>query len=197
MSATEVIVIPQVIGTMVSKAWDNGLSTTLSAADSNITGYTYLHGTPNELNNRLARMSKAPTSKTTRFPLIALVHNFTEKFGETKYYNETELTIWIMYPSVKNTDYEVRYTDTFEPFLYPIWQSLISWVRRSGYFFIDMAKGVEHDKTDRPDWGRYVAGLGNTEAKFGERIDGIELKLRLKLNYSNCLKATKENRIIN
>lgn len=194
----EVILIPQIIGNVIQKAWNNGLGTVLSTASSGtITGYNYLHGTPRELENRLTRMAKSPTSKDKQFPLVCLVHNFTEKFNDTSVYNETELYLWIMYPSLKNqTDYEVKYTDTFEPILYPIWQYIIEWVRRSGYFYIDMSEGVNHEKTDRPNWGAYVAGIGNTEAKFGTMIDGIELRLTLKLNYVNCLKAQKENRVI-
>ena len=196
MAANEIILIPQIIASVVSDSWDK-IDAQMRTNNGGVQlYYTFLHGTPNEINNRLQRLANAPTLKDRRFPLFALIHNYTEKFDSTAFYNETELTLWIMYPSGIKTDYEDRYTDVFEPFLYPMWQSLIETMRKSGLFYTDMSKGIEHDKTDRPDWGRYVAGLGNTEHKFGERIDGIELKLKLKLNYANCLRAQKERRFI-
>lgn len=193
----EVINIPDLVGTLVSRAWD-GIDSQMRTNNDGVQLYhLYLHGTPREIAERVAEKGRSIESKNKRFPLIALVHNYTEVYNDTRIYCDVDFTIWIMHLGRKNAPYASRYTDNFVPFLYPIWQAIVNEFSKCGEFMTELGEGIVHDKTDRPNWGAYSPTFGNDGVILNERLDGIELNFKgLRLNYRNCLRTQKKNIIL-
>ena len=196
MPRRETILIPPMIGAIVDKAMVSIADELELNNNGKTVDYFYTHGTTRQLANRLATRASDPVNKNKRFPLIGLIHNYGQDASDSALYSTTELTLWIMNLAPKGISYEKRYEENFPKFLFPIMQEIVFRLKRSGNFQIDQSKGLEHSWIERPNWGVFGA-YGNTATELGELVDGIELKLNLRLNYTNCLRAQKENRIIN
>jgi hypothetical protein len=195
MAANEIILLPSIMETLANRAWAKIEAEMLTNNDGNALYMYFVHGTPRNIAERLDARSKAPDYKNKRFPMVALVHNYEETFDSSMYYNDTKCTVWLMNIGRKTNHYEDRYTENFVKFLYPLWQAFINELERSGSFIINQSEGVNHSKIDRPNWG-LLAAYGNSAYTNGENIDGIELKLNLRLDYLNCLKLQKQNQTI-
>jgi hypothetical protein len=147
----------------------------------------YLFGHPQEVVNTLSEWTKDPSKKFERFPLICLFQDFEEVKGVHQAIN-SKVTLNMVIcmntlPSYKSSE---RYTNTFKPVIYPLYDHLIMKIEDS-YYFAGVGSGlVPHTKIDRVFWGKN--GLyGNTANHFNDYIDAIEIQnLELEiLNHSN------------
>lgn len=150
----------------------------------------FMHGHPLEILNTLSAKDRHKTYKYKKYPLIALFQDFTETIGDNmNSQGETDLHIVICTETSSDYSSTERYTNTFRPMLYPLYDLLIKHIELSKWF-VNVGPGlVPHDKTDRLFWGK--SGLyGNEGFTFNDRLDAIEienlsLSLRLK---QNCIK---------
>lgn len=146
----------------------------------------YMYGHPIEIINTLAEKDKNGTYKFKKYPLIALFQDFEETRGETQFVNTSaSLNIVIIVNSKRDYNSSQRYSNTFKPILYPIYNLLLKYISESNYF--DLAPdAVPHTKIDRVFWGK--AGLYGGEANiFNDIIDAIEIQ-NLELNFHNNVK---------
>lgn len=195
MSIEPTIQLTDIFGNIIEKAWTYNLDSVLQANTGRTLYKNYIYGSPLEISTRLSEMT-TPNTQNKRFPLFALVQNFKETNDTSGIYSKVDVVLWVMYPSFENGEsYPKRYENTFVPILYPIKEYLIWHIRKSGYFHIDLAKGLEYEVTERPNWGRYIAGLGNTEQKLGTNVEGLEFIFKLRIN-ENAFAVNKQNRVI-
>ena len=116
-----------------------------------------------------------------KYPLICLFLDATETIDERIIKREITLDLVICAQSEKKWKALERTVETFEPILYPIYESLMKHIKNDGVFSIVGS----YDKIDRYSWGKN--GLyGNTANLFNDYIDAIEIK-NLKLEIlKNC-----------
>lgn len=152
--------------------------------DLNKPTLNFQHGHHREITSILTEMSKNPTNSAKKYPLIALFQDFEEvRKGD---FINVKLQM-IVATLTKNTlTAPERYTQSFRPELYPIYDALLDAIARSTYFDEATVKQIEHTKIDRLFWGRN--GLYGSESNiFNDYIDCIEIKdLKLKVKLKNC-----------
>lgn len=161
--------IGEVVRLMRGSTFDTTFDETFTANAPN-----YMFGHIMEISKRLAKMEQDPVFKYTKFPLVALRQDIVERMTSDNMW-EYRLNILLATPGSK-TDYsEKRYTDTFKPILYPMFESFMRNLRRVGLFTWkgDM-EYPEHTKIDRPYWGT-PGPSGNTANILAESIDAIEI----------------------
>lgn len=143
----------------------------------------YLYGHPRDVVNQLSMKDKHGTLKFKKFPVIILLQDFDETMGESGLIvSETSLNIIIATSTDPNYISSDRYTNTFKPILYPLYELFIEKIATSNYF-LEVEQGlVPHTKTDRLFWGTNNANTGN------DYLDAIEISdLNLKLSKTkNC-----------
>jgi len=149
----------------------------------------YMHGHPLEIINTLAEKDQHKTHKFNKYPLIALMQDFTEEIGESQtIQGSVMLNIIIATQTKVEWKSAERYTNTFRTVLYPLYDLLIKHIIACGWFKEVGFGLVPHDKIDRLFWGR--SGLyGNEGNIFNDHLDAIEiqnLSLSLRLN-KNCI----------
>lgn len=133
----------------------------------------YLYGHPLEIMKILSEKSANDTLKFEKYPLIVLFQDFKE--GITLTGRDVPLNIAIITETRQDYTAAERYNDTFKNTIYPIWDLLIKYIKRSKY--IDNKMELTYDKTDRLYWGKNNSNL------FNDFIDAIEienLKLQIK-----------------
>ena len=143
----------------------------------------YQYGSSLQILDQLVQLNGGTTSKTQRFPLIALFQPFDEAMGGNGYY--TKLTIpKLVIAALTKPEISVpkRYSETFKPLLYPIYYELLNQITLNGYFVMNDAGMIPHSKKDNP---------GSPPAKgmaSGEFVDSIDLfNITLTLNAQiNC-----------
>lgn len=151
----------------------------------------YMYGHPLEIINTLAKKDKHDVQKYNKYPIIALFQDFTETMGENQFVQSTVQDLNIIIAVNTSPDYvsSERYTNTFKPTLYPLYNLLIKHILKSKWFNNIDPGLVPHKKTDHVFWGR--PGLYGSERNiFNDTIDAIEiqdLSLELRLR-QNCIK---------
>lgn len=130
----------------------------------------YEYGHPVEIINTLSEKT-ADGLVYDKYPLICLFLDAPETIDERILKREITVDIVICAQSEQIWKASERTAETFEPVLYPIYESLINHIKNDGVFSI---VGT-YDKIDRYSWGRN--GLyGNTANLFNDYIDAIEIK---------------------
>jgi hypothetical protein len=186
-----------IMNAVCNRAYNDVATTWKVANDGKPLTYNFFPGTPTEIKRRVLELTQSPEYSNKRFPLIGMVYNIKEDSGSKGVYGSAEIPIWIMHTIDKTKpNYEDQMANTIEPFLYPYWNALKTWIKRSGYFHIDITKGVEHGNVNRLNWGNYVAGVGNTENILGEKVAGLDVTLKLTLAEKTDFAVNKETRII-
>ena len=138
----------------------------------------YLFGHPRDIVSVLADRNKSKTFQYQKYPLIALFQDFSEDINSG--YSETSLNLIIANITKPTYNTADRYTNNFEPVLYPLWAQL----ERA----FQISKDVElldgnYSKIDRAYWGK--EGLyGNEGNIFDDHIDAIEIE-NLNLRFKN------------
>lgn len=149
----------------------------------------YMYGHPLEIIDTLSRKDSNDTYKSKKYPLIALFQDFTESMGQNQAVSSAVEDLNIIIAVNTSPDYtsKERYTNTFRPVLYPLYDLLIKHIIKSKWFNNVDPGLVPHRKIDRLFWGR--SGLyGNEGNIFNDHIDAIEiqgLNLTLRLR-QNC-----------
>ena len=136
----------------------------------------YMHGHPLEIIDLMNQKDTDEVYKFQKYPVIVLFQDFTEEMGQEMTVI-SEGTFNLIIAAETSVDYTAsqRYTNTFRPTLYPLYDLLMKYIPKSG-LFKNVATGmVPHSKTDRLFWGR--EGLyGNEGNIFNDRIDAIEIE---------------------
>ena len=130
----------------------------------------FMHGHPLEIVDRLNQKDRDKTYKFQKYPVIVLFQDFPEEVGQDMTIR-SEGTFNLIIAKDTSADYNAseRYTNTFRPVLYPLYDLLMKHIQRSGLFKNVTAGLTPHTKTDRLFWGR--EGLyGNEGNIFNDRI---------------------------
>lgn len=149
-------------------------------------GITFLHGHPIEIIETLNQYNADPVYKDKKYPLIALFQDFRERMNtDVGIYADVSLNIIIANFTLNTYKAPERYDNNFNPILYPIYETLLKEITRSGYF-MGYADNISHDKFDRLYWGR--DGLYGKEGNiFSDFIDAIEIQnLNLLIDQKIC-----------
>lgn len=157
--------------------------------DSTITGVHYAHGHPLEIMETLAEKDKSQSLKFQRYPLVALFQDFPERYFADPNI-QAEGTFQLIIAMRTNNTYKVedRYSKNFEPYLYPIYEELLTQIFNSGFFLLQSETLIQHTKYDRLYWGRESL-FGGQANMFNDFLDVIEIRdLRLKFYVQNCIK---------
>ena len=139
------------------------------------------YGHYNEVTRNLTQKDRSISQRDKKYPLIWLVMDYIEEFGELdyEYCRLPDLQFIIAVPTSAAKTTSDRITDNFKTILYPIYVEFKNQIQQSGYF--NNADPLKHEKIDRPYWGGQDT-LGNGQANlFNDFIDAIQLR-RVVLN---------------
>lgn len=126
------------------------------------------HDTPTQLSDTFAQWTRDPDVKKEQFPVIVLLHDFSEKAFKAGFDREVSINVVIATdtkPEYKASD---RYTNTFDDILIPLYEKFMEHLRNSYYVGFE----VTHDKID-------VMSYGNDQKAahvFHDFIDAIEIQ---------------------
>lgn len=157
----------------------------LQDANSTIQHVNYQFGHEKELIQTLVQNSSDSSLWPLKYPLVYLAQDFREKIGGEFAY-VPDITLWIIMIS-NNTDKSAqRYTKTFKPILYPIYEELLKQIERSPDTVVADYRKIPHTKIDHPFLGR--RSVGGTDANtLLDYVDAIELQnMTLNINYQQC-----------
>ena len=135
----------------------------------------YMYGHPREIGNLLTLKDQSSVNKFKRFPLVAFIQDFAESHGSDNRY-EYELSFSVLIVTSTKRDYksEERYTNTFKPVLYPIYELLKTKMVQNQNILVQDVDYLDHRKIDRVYWG--VEGTyGSDGLIFNDHLDAIEL----------------------
>lgn len=177
----EALFIVDVIGAVAASAGAIVLPK-LQVYDPSITGVYYEYGHTKEILQTLYQ-KETPEFQDTKYPLIALLQDFTEDRGtQPGIYCETDLTLLFCFHSDPAYKSKERYEKTFKPVLYPIYLEFIEQLKVAGIAMFETQE-VPHKKTDHPFYG----ADGAKKNAGNDFLDVIELsELKLKLYQKNC-----------
>lgn len=161
--------------------------------EASIGAVHFIYGHPVEAVNTILEMTKNPTSAAKKYPLIFMYMDFDEEHDGTidqgvKVSLRFALATWTD-PKWKAAE---RYTNTFKPILYPLYDEFLYRIASSGYFLVTSENTIPHTKTDRPYWGS-SNGQGNVA---NDHCDVIELT-NMKLNVFFPVCSTHQVNVIN
>ena len=135
----------------------------------------YIYGHPLEIANRLLGKDKGKEKKWRKYPLIALFQDFTEDHSDNFIIDYTlPFSIIIAYNTKKTYISEERYTNTFKPILYPLYEDLLTYMTKSPALYENRKDRIEHNKIDRLFWGANGV-YGNEGLIFNDNLDAIEV----------------------
>jgi hypothetical protein len=154
----------------------------LQTFDASITGVYFQHGHILEVVSELEKLSKAPETKATRYPLVALLRDFPELNGALPGIESQDTLNFIVATRTNpNWNSAKRKTNTFDPILKPIVNDLLYQFELSGKFMSQGADQQNYTAVDRYFWGRESI-YGSKANIFNDWIDCIEIKnLTLKI----------------
>lgn len=159
----------------------DGLEAGLVAITEFIMDINYIHDTPVGLFDQIARMADNGDYKLRRFPVIALIHDFSTDTGVA--IDSTPIQIVIAVRTEPKYTGAQRYTYSYEgKRLIKIKERFVRYLtlNRSTYF---RKQDITND-SDRLYWGKEGA-LGGTDNKAYDFIDAIELDIELK-TFETC-----------
>jgi hypothetical protein len=149
----------------------------------------FMYGHILDVLKRLTIKDTDSTERTKKYPLIVLLQDFEEVSVERESYEYELPEIKILIITDTNPSYtsDLRYTYSFKPILYPIWQYLLGSIVRSNYLNITSKADIEYSKYDRVFWGK-EAIFGVDGSAFNDYLDAIEIRIKnLKVKkYNNC-----------
>ena len=184
--------IVDIIGSIVAKTSESVLPLLQQLSiQPTITGVHYLYGHHNEIKRRLIEKSNSNATKYTRYPLIALFQDFTEKHDGSGVVT-ANLQLIIGYHSTATKYMEDRYVHIFKPILYPIYEALLTNIANDVRIGGMSKNNIEHEKIDRPHWGD-PATYGNTGYIFSDVLDAIEVRnLKITIDPLYCSKNSNK-----
>lgn len=134
-----------------------------------------------ELIKRIEAEDHSSTLRLTKYPLVALIRNFDEKYAADNDYADVSLTLVIVTPSDPNKYSEDREADNYVPILRPIYAELMEVIMGSSYFDGYNRQYPTHTKTESFQLG-VDSTNGNTKYLLPDCVDGIiisDLQLRI------------------
>lgn len=142
----------------------------------------FLHGTYNHIRQRIVAKDRAEGNKELKYPLIALVHSFEEQVRVTGKKVDVSLNFLICTETTNQKYAEDRYTDNYEPILYPIYAEFLEQCKQSGFF--GGYGDYEHTKVDDLHMGEETA---NGTYTLPDVVDGLWVKdLKLTILPNKC-----------
>lgn len=149
--------------------------------DSDFLEPYYLYGHPQDIFGILAEKDTDITFKFQKYPLICLFQDFEEESDDAR----TTITgITIVIVTETSADYRAkdRYENIYIPTLQPLYESLISHIKKSKYVFNDDL--YKHKKIDRLYWGKGDE-FGNSGNIGNDKLDAIVIS-DLTLEIETC-----------
>jgi len=150
---------------------------------ANVVHYNYGH--PIEIANTLLELSKAELTRDMRFPLLALITDFSETKDSPDYYCKASLYFLLANLTDPTLKADERTEINFKPVLHPIYEEFIRQIQRSKHFDIQYNQNIPHTHTDRYYWGRAgtfdntmwgKSGLYGGEGNIlNDKVDVIEI----------------------
>lgn len=143
-------------------------------------GLQYHYGTQKEIIDRFTEMTKKSTIKNVMFPAICLIMPLKETVTNNGYLRDVSLNLLILTDSKQGFTTADRYTYSYTPILYPLWEHFIEIAE---YHHEISPHNMEYERTDQVSWGKY--GLDESKAQqFNDYIDAIEIE-NLKIQIIN------------
>lgn len=138
----------------------------------------FIYGHPVEIASRLSLKDKSAVDKFRKFPLIALLTDLKQTFGDNHatQYTVDSVKVLIVTNTKPNYISEQRTTQTFKPILYPIYELLIAKIIEHPAIITESSL-LEHEKIDRYAWGSESV-YGNDGLIFNNYLDAIELTIK-------------------
>lgn len=140
----------------------------------------FIQGHPLEIVNVLLSLTKGPTTKNKKYPLVALFRDFREDVSEGAhgYTVSARPRLLICTLTQPNFRADEREAKNFIPILQPIFEELVGQIRLSAAFGAPTVKDMGIVKWDRYYWGTQVADAN----VLNDYIDAIEIEgINLKL----------------
>lgn len=164
---TAPLIIKDIIGEVVS-AVDAKLFPTLNKH------ITYEAGRSIQILTELVKKDQSITLKGTKYPLFALFQPFTEINGKNGWYCDVTFPKIIIacLSNFTNTN-DKRYTNSFEPILYPIYDAFLKQLPRHRNIVGADPGAIMHLHTDQP--GPQPRSSGEIKAGFNDYVDAIEI----------------------
>lgn len=140
-----------------------------------------------ELIKRISSEDNSTNHRATKYPLIAVIRNFDEKYSKDSNRYEVTLTIVIVTPSDPNKLSEDREADNYVPILRPIYAELMEAIKADNRFFGYYRLYPPHTKTESFQLGT-DSPHGNKAYLLPDCVDGIIISdLTLEVYQDNCL----------
>jgi hypothetical protein len=125
--------------------------------------------------------AKHPDYSNTRYPLVALIRNYDEKFTDDNGYADVSFNLIIVTRSTADKKSQQREDDNYIPILRPIYSELMECIKNSRKFANYYDTMPTHTKTESFLVGR-EGNRGNTAYSLPDIVDGIIVTdLRLKV----------------
>ena len=139
-----------------------------------------------ELIKRLEAEDVSTTHRATKYPLVALIRNYDEKYRADSSLADVSLTLVIVTPSEPTKLSEDRETDNYVPILRPIYAELMEVIKDSSYFRGYYMKYPTHTRIESFHLGTDSA-QGNKAYLLPDCVDGIIIDgLELSLSEQSC-----------
>lgn len=182
----EDVYIVDVVRQVVQKVSEN-LTVQLQSFRPIITGVHFLTGHHTEIKERLINLSKSPTGKFDRYPLVALFQDIKETYGDSGGYAfYAPIQVMILYLTKPESYIEERIETVFKPILRPIQKEFEKQLYKHNNVVFEYEGKRRIEKTERPHWGA-PAKYGNDGYILTDVLDGIELFIpRLTFQKQNC-----------
>lgn len=172
------------------------LLASFQALDSNIQAVNYQHGHPIEIVETLSQYDQSTSKRYKKYPLVLLVEDVKEYHGVNAAngrYAELDLKIFLINSTKPDYKSAERYTHNFNPFLLPMYASLMNNIYRDQHFLIPDVYAIEHTKINRLYWGRESL-QGNTSNEFCDYVDAIEISsLKITQDLYYCTNPISQN----
>jgi hypothetical protein len=140
------------------------------------------HGSRKTIDNILMAWGKTPDNSAIKYPLFGLIQPFEEIRGrERGIMAEARFTVVLASLTSPSWSPDQRLCNSFLPILYPLYNSFIEAVKKSGYFMLKNTSLISHVKTDVYQWGEADTNV------FSDYVDAILISnLELKIINLNC-----------
>lgn len=179
--------IPTMIRTIVDEVSDN-LSTESTLDIANVHFYCE---TWDVLRQRLIEDGKVESLKNTRYPFIALIRGFDEKYKKDSDYVESSLTLVIVTRSSPNMKSEDRESTNYIPILYPIYAEFISVLNNTRYSMTRNRDYPTHTKHDNLNLGQETP-QGNIANRLPDFVDAVVIEgLQVMFDVETCINVAQ------
>ena len=183
------VYIEDIIGQIVASVTSQMLSTikaneTAVLGQTSITTINYQYGPGTELIETLQQLDNSQSLQVTKYPLIWLVTDITEKRGKQAGIFATEnITVFIMHQTDRNYKTYERATNVFKPVLDPLYYSFIYQCSKHPMVNNGPEDMIQHDRTKR----YFIGSKDNKGMALTDFVDAIEISnLNLLIDYNQC-----------